>query len=195
MFPERSRDRFLGPAELKRFFAALKVEQEVHRDFYSLAILTDARRGNLETMRWADVDFVTSVWRIPETKAGVPVVVPLSDPAMAILRRRHAARKGTDWVFACDNKHGHVKNCREVWESIIATAKLSDLRPHDLRRTLGSWQAISGSSLPVIGKSLGHTSQRATMVYARLSNDAVRQSVERATDAILAAATGGEANG
>ncbi|MBF0310686.1 MAG: tyrosine-type recombinase/integrase [Magnetococcales bacterium] len=48
---------------------------------------------------------------------------------------------------------------------------ISNARIHDLRRTMGSWQAITGASMRVIGQSLGHKSQQATEVYARLSVD------------------------
>ena len=66
-------------------------------------------------------------------------------------------------------------------------AGLPDLRLHDLRRTLGSWQAATGASLPIIGKSLGHKSLAATQIYARLDLDPVRASVNKATDAMLLA--------
>ena len=59
---------------------------------------------------------------------------------------------------------------------------------HDLRRTLGSWQAKTGASLAIIGKSLNHKSMQATAIYARLDLDPVRESVERATAAMLTAA-------
>lgn len=66
-------------------------------------------------------------------------------------------------------------------------AEINGLRIHDIRRTLGSYQAITGASLPIIGKSLGHKSQQATAIYARLNLDPVRQSLERATQAMMAA--------
>jgi integrase len=59
---------------------------------------------------------------------------------------------------------------------------------HDLRRTLGSWQARTGASLAIIGKSLNHKSQQATAIYARLDLDPVRQSVNTATAAMFEAA-------
>ena len=65
---------------------------------------------------------------------------------------------------------------------------MTDLRIHDLRRTLGSWQAKTGASLPIIGKSLNHKSLQSTAIYARLDLDPVRQSVEAATRAIIEAA-------
>lgn len=64
-------------------------------------------------------------------------------------------------------------------------ANLQDLRLHDLRRTLGSWQAATGANSYVIGKSLGHKTQQATAIYARLNIDPVRESVERATSAMM----------
>lgn len=66
-------------------------------------------------------------------------------------------------------------------------ARISDLRIHDLRRTLGSYQAASGASLAIIGKSLGHKSIAATKIYSRLNLDPVRDSVQTATRAIFAA--------
>jgi integrase len=67
-------------------------------------------------------------------------------------------------------------------------ARLLDLRRHDLRRTLGSWQASAGASLLVIGRSLGHKSQAATVIYSRLNIDPIRQSMETATQNMLVAA-------
>lgn len=72
-----------------------------------------------------------------------------------------------------------------------AGARLDDLRIHDLRRTLGSWQAKTGASLVIIGKSLNHKSHQSTAVYARLDLDPVRDSMQTATSALLAAAQAG----
>ena len=66
--------------------------------------------------------------------------------------------------------------------------RIKDVRIHDLRRTLGSWQARTGASLSIIGKSLSHKSVQTTAIYSRLDIDPVRESMERATSAILIAA-------
>ena len=58
---------------------------------------------------------------------------------------------------------------------------------HELRRTLGSWQARTGASLAFIGKSLNHKSQQAKAIYARLDLDPVRAAVNTATAAMLEA--------
>lgn len=67
----------------------------------------------------------------------------------------------------------------------VEGARMEDLRIHDLRRTLGSWQAKTGASLAIIGKSLNHKNQATTAIYARLDLDPVRASVEKATSAML----------
>jgi len=73
------------------------------------------------------------------------------------------------------------------WKRILTRAGLQDLRIHDLRRTLGSWQAATGSSLHIIGKSLNHKNPSTTAIYAQLNIDPVRKSVEAASEAIMKA--------
>lgn len=83
-----------------------------------------------------------------------------------------------------------LKKARKLAEEMQVDtngARLKDLRPHDLRRTLGSWQAAAGASMLVIQKSLGHRSAAATRIYAGLNLDPVRGSVHTATKAMLAA--------
>ena len=62
--------------------------------------------------------------------------------------------------------------------------EMRDLKIHDLRRTLGSWLASSGTSLPIIGKVLNHKTPEATKVYARLMVAPVRNAMEDATAAM-----------
>jgi integrase len=187
-FPEEKRDRFLHGDELPAFFQALNAEpNDTLRDFFLVALLTGARKTNILTMQWADVSFDLGLWRIPETKSGEPVVVPLSTPALAILRRRFEARHGSSWVFPSKGKTGHLVEPKSAWKRICDRARLQHVRIHDLRRSLGSWQAMMGSSLPIIGKSLGHKQASTTMIYARLEVAPVRESVETAANAMLEA--------
>lgn len=181
-----SRERFLLPAEFPRFMAA--VEASPLRDFFLLALFTGARRSNLQEMRWRDVSLEEGTWTIPRTKNGDPQTIPLPPEALEILRTRKAERViNAEWVFAGPGKTGHLVEPKRAWDQVLDTAGLENLRIHDLRRTLGSWQARQGSSLPVIGKSLGHRSQQATAIYSRLDLDPVRASVEGAVTAMVEA--------
>lgn len=190
-FREKSRDRFLQADELPRFFRAMEDEPPLTRDFFTLALLTGGRRSNVQAMRWEDVNLPVGVWRIPETKNGQEVLVPLIPAAIEILRRRLEAAGDSPWVFATRSKTGHLVEPKTAWKRICKRAGLDNLRIHDLRRTLGSWQVATGASLPVIGKTLGHRDgSPATAVYARLGLEPVRASMDKATDAMLEAANG-----
>jgi integrase len=185
-FQEQSRDRFLQPHELQAFFEALAAEPELFQHFFLLGLLTGARRSNLQAMRWEDVDLASRFWRIPETKGGIPVIVPLVEPAVAILRTRQESAKNQEWVFP-GRRGGHLTEPKGAWKRICTAARLADLRPHDLRRSLGSWMAGQNVSLPIIGRVLGHKSQQATSVYARVNLDPQRTAMDNATSAMLIA--------
>jgi integrase len=191
-FHEAARERFLSAAELKRLFRALKSEPEPFRSFFLLLLLTGARKGNVQAMRWRDVDLDARLWRIPndQSKNREPLTVVLSPESLEILRRRQADVNGSEYVFPGCGKTGHLVEPKTPWGHVVKRAKLNDCRMHDLRRTLGSWQAAGGASLLIIGKSLGHRSESATRIYARLATDPVRESVEKATVAMIAAAGG-----
>jgi integrase len=187
MFREESRDRFLQPGEAEAFFRALDAEPQPFRDFFLLCLLTGARKSNVMEMAWADVDLLAGYWRIGETKANMPVLVPLVAPALAILRARRETANGARWVFPGRRPGDHLRHPERSWSEICTRAGLSDLRPHDLRRSLGSYMAGANVSLQIIGKMLGHRTPQATMIYSRLALDPVREAAERAATAMLAA--------
>ena len=70
-----------------------------------------------------------------------------------------------------------------------------DVRLHDLRRTVGSWLAMSGNSLQLIGKVLNHADESTTQIYARLHQDAARSALDQHAVHLLtvAGAKSGEA--
>ncbi|WP_245528660.1 site-specific integrase [Candidatus Odyssella thessalonicensis] len=137
-------------------------------------------------MKWEDINVTNLTWRISETKNGEAHVVVLAAEVMALLERRRLNSKSR-WVFpSATSKSGHIEEPKSAWKKVLERANLTDLRLHDLRRTLGSWQAATGANSYVIGKSLGHKSQQATAVYARLNLDPVRESVDKAVQAMRA---------
>ncbi len=185
---EKSRDRFIQGDELPRFFEAVaKEENEAIRDYVLISLLTGARRANVLAMRWQDINFERAEWRIEETKNGTPQTVALSPEAVEILLNRKPSDNEV-FVFPGSGKAGHLMEPKKGWKRILERAGIDNLRIHDLRRTLGSWQAKTGASLAIIGKSLNHKNQNTTAIYARLDLDPVRDSVNKATSAMMQAA-------
>lgn len=189
-YPKKDRERFLDKSELPKFFEALaKLPKETTRDFIMICLLTGGRRSNVAAMRWRDVNLADGVWEVEadqsKNKRSMRIILPT--PAVLVLeRRREAAEKDAEWVFPGGGRTGHIVEPKHAMATIRDKSGIKDLRLHDLRRTLGSWQAALGTSLPIIGKSLGHTSIQATRIYARLDLDPVRASVQAAADQMMA---------
>ncbi|HEY7087253.1 MAG TPA: tyrosine-type recombinase/integrase [Tepidisphaeraceae bacterium] len=188
-FSEQSRERFLDADEMSRFLPALdKHPDQQLADFFRVLLFTGARRSNVQAMAWADVNFGRRVWTIPaeQSKNNKALTVYLSDPAIEALQRRWQERiEDSPYVFPSRGETGHLTEPKAAWKVILAKAKITDFRVHDLRRTHGSWLASGGASLPIIGKALGHKSQQATAVYSRLDLNPVKTVVETATAAML----------
>lgn len=187
-YKETSRDRYLLPDELKKFFAALEdiaTSPEI-RDVVYLLLLTGARRSNLLSMSWSEIDFSSAVWTIPahKSKNKEAMKIPLVPQVVEILEKRKCEASGL-FVFPGSGKTGHLITPRKAWMSLIKRSGLDNLRLHDLRRTCGSYQAASGSNQAVISKSLGHKNIATTAIYTRLDLDPVRASMERAAKAMM----------
>jgi integrase len=186
-FKEKSRERFLQTEELPRFFESLNSEiNDTFRDYFYISLLTGARRRNVTSMNWKDINFAANTWKIEETKNGESQIIHLPEHAIAILQKRFDS-KSSEWVFpSFSSASGHIEEPKKIWKRVLQRAGIENLRIHDLRRTLGSWQAATGANSYIIGKSLGHKTQQATAIYARLNLDPVRESVNRATEAMFA---------
>lgn len=192
-FKEKTRARYLDAVEIGRFFKALEDIDPDWQDFFKMALFTGARRANVQSIKWNDIDIKRRLWTIPaaEFKTGDQTEVVLSEPVIEILVRRREKAK-TDYVFPSHGKTGHVMEPKGTWKKLLEKAEIKDFHLHDLRRTFGSYQAAQGTSLQIIGKSLGHKGTDATAIYARMNLDPVRESVDKATAAMLKAANGVE---
>jgi integrase len=185
-FKEKSRDRFLHPDELPRFFESLEAESNATiKDYIYVSLFTGARKSNVLSMKWEDINFERCEWLIPETKNGESLRVHLTEKVIDILKNRLQLSPNSKWVFESIGKTGHLVEPKSGWKRILQRAGIKDLRLHDLRRTLGSWQAATGANSYIIGRSLGHKNQQSTAIYARLSIDPIKESVEKAAQAML----------
>lgn len=185
-FKEQTRDRFLQSDELQRLFAALETEQnEVFKNYILISLYSGQRRSSILSLRWSQVDLVNGFIYLPDTKNGEPMQVPMTNQLRELFKKINHS-KNSDWVLpSVRSKSGHLEDPKRPWHELLRRAGIKKLRLHDLRRTMGSYQAISGASLYIIGKSLGHKSASATQVYARLTADSVRNAMQKATDKMM----------
>ena len=177
-FKEAKRDRWVTPEEIPELVRAINQEQNPYvKAAIWLYLLTGLRKSELLEAKWTAVDWTRGELKIPDTKAGRVHYVPLSGPALAMLRTLPRV-EGNEFILPGRNPGGHLVNIHKPWHRIRARAGLRDVRLHDLRRTVGSWLAQSGNSLHLIGKVLNHSSTATTAVYARFAQSQVKEALE-----------------
>jgi len=208
-FRSHSRERFLNAVELRRMFEAIEQVEELAILtsnwgrvsgclFLRLAVMTGARRSNVLAMEWENINWKEKTWFIPgiQAKNEVSQRLPLSDWVIQELRKQHERQpeliseygiNAKRFVLPGRGKTGHLADPKRVWEEVKEKSKLHGVRIHDLRRTLGSWEAATGANLSVIGKTLNHKSVQSTAIYARLDLDPVRAAVETAHSEMIRA--------
>jgi integrase len=178
MFPETSRDRFIQPQELPKLFKAMNGEPNPYiKAAFMMSLLTGARRSEVLSAQWSNIDLAAKIWRIPQTKSGKWHLLPLPGPLIQILEGLPRILDNP-FVFVGRHGKGHLKNISKAWKKIRDAAGIPDVRIHDLRRSLGSWLAGSGISLAIIGKILNHSQPSTTAIYGRLNIDPLREVLE-----------------
>ena len=184
---EKERARVLTAEEIARLWEALKGETSLAADAIRLLLLTGQRRGEVLKMRWLDLDPSTE-WQEPAmwgerevwwtqpaevAKNGVPHRVPLSGPAVQILRAIRGRHGYPVWVFPRRDGDGPATGelLRKPSQRVRKTAHIEDAELHDLRRTVGT--SLTGLGFPrlTVSKLLNHAEAGITSIYDRHAYD------------------------
>lgn len=186
---EQKRHRYLSADEMAALTKALtEHDDQQAANIIRLLLLTGARRGEVQAMRWDALDLTDGVWTKPgsTTKQKTMHRVPLSAPARQLLSElRGKADDDAEYVFP-SRMGGHRVELKKNWAALRKAAGIPDVRMHDLRHTYASVLASAGMSLPIIGALLGHSQPATTARYAHLFDDPLR----KATDTVGAIVTG-----
>jgi len=179
---EHARQRYLTSDELARLVGALaKFPDRDVADVFRLLLLTGARRNEVLTMRWEDLNLTKATWSKPPsyTKQGKHHSVPLSAPVCQLLADRMARKADGEYVFAGNGSKQHLVNIWRAFQRLCKTADIEGLRIHDLRHSYASTLVSAGHSLPLIGALLGHSQPQTTARYAHLFDDPLRKATEQ----------------
>jgi integrase len=178
------RTRRLNRDELAAVLAVLEAHRgDLWPDFIAVALMTGARRGALQTMRWSDLHLDDNLWLVPATwsKNGQELAIALPRPVVEILRARQANAM-SQWVWPSDTaRDGHVVEARKALAALVKEAGVDTrISMHDLRRTMGSRLAMSGANAATISAALGHLSPDSARAYVHLTTEPVRAAIEKA---------------
>lgn len=177
-FRETKRDRFVSHTEFPLLAASIGEEpNESAKNALWLYLLTGLRKSELLSLEWASVDLDRREIRLADTKATRVFYLPLSAPAVDILSSIPRL-VGNPYVLTGRLPGKHLMNVDKSWRRVRKAAGLEDVRLHDLRRTVGSWLAQDGNSLPLIGRVLNHSNSSTTQIYARFTDDSGRKALD-----------------
>jgi integrase len=182
----RGRTRFLSDEERKALlYACGQSDWLPLRSLVSLAIITGARRGELISLTWADVDMDAGRALVRESKNDEPRILPLAGKALDALRAlKPQGAPNTAFVFPHPSGQSEsFENFDSHWYKALERAgrtlnpdpdvkadklPLSDFHFHDLRHTTASMLAAQGRSLLEIADVLGHKTLVMVKRYAHL---------------------------
>jgi integrase len=170
--------RFLSEAERVALLEACKSARwpKLYL-FVLLALTTGGRRGELQRLRWSDVDLDRRICSIPTTKNGDPRVLPLTTSVVDVLRAHSESSQAL--VFASRLRPDKPYNYVSEWKKALGIAKVKNFRFHDLRHTCASYLAQSGATLLEIGDVLGHRQVSVTKRYSHLATNHKSNLIDR----------------
>ncbi len=187
-YKEEKRGRFLSDEEYKRLGDALREAEAEKTETKSainaiwLLMLTGCRLNEIMTLKWAYVDLEAKELRLPDSKTGAKTV-HLGAAAIDQLEKITNI-DGNEFVIAGKKTGARLTDLQHPWRRIRESAKLADVRLHDLRHSFASRGLMVGEGLPMIGKLLGHSQVQTTARYAHLANEPIKSAADRIADGI-----------
>jgi integrase len=191
----RGRVRFLSDSEREILLSSCRASKNVH--LYKVVILalsTGARKNEILSLKWQDVDFKRGQIVLHETKNGERRLIALQGYARKILEEHAGSkRSGCEYVFPSDfvrkDKDGREVfqpiDIRTAWENALRISGIENFRFHDLRHSAASYLAMNSASLAEIAGVLGHKNLQMVGRYAHLSEAHTIQVVARMNERIF----------
>lgn len=172
---DNGRTRFLTDAEIERLMntASPKLQQVI-----SVFINTGMRRGELQNLKWSDLDFDRRLITLTQTKSGKVRYIPMNDVTKQVLLQRRIAKESPVLVFSGTEPDKPWDFCT-AFDLARERASLSDVRIHDLRHTFASHLCMKGVDIMTVKELLGHSSLEMTQRYSHLTDRHKAEAVAR----------------
>jgi integrase len=184
--PVRPRQRHLRGDDMPAFYrAVMALPNAVARDYILLLLFTGLRRREAAALRWADVDLQGRTIRIPETKSGRKLDLPMSDVTHDMLVARRSVGK-TEYVFPSHAASRHIESVKFFFNQ-VAEASGVRISAHDLRRTYITTAESADISVmatkALVNHSLGCGVHEG---YIQMSVERLREPAQRVADKLKA---------
>ena len=164
-----------------------------------LIALTGCRRGEIEKLRWSEIDEVGHCLRFRDNKTDeTGSVRPIGSAAIEVLRDIRKRRESGQYVFPSLRRgDAPYAGLAKAWKRIIGDPQRAELppqervlTPHGLRHAFGSTLEELGYTVPTIGALLGHAGHGVTMGYIHKTDSALIAAADRVSRYIWSAMVG-----
>lgn len=139
------------------------------KSLVNLDLHTGARKGELQNLKWPQVNFEIGMISFLDTKNGERREVPMNETARSTLE---GLERTSEFVFP--NRNGKRIDDAQVQIAFTEAVKrsgLEDFHFHDLRHTFASNLVMAGVDLLAVKELLGHKKIEMTLRYAHLAPD------------------------
>lgn len=164
---DRSRKRRLTADEYKALGKALRsADADAQQGLTGiwLLALTGCRVGEIEALKWAEVDAAGGCFRLEDTKEGASVR-PVGKPAFDIIADVDRC-KGSKFVLPAARSHGGpYGGMPRAMDRIMKRAGLDDVTAHTFRHSYASVAGDLGYSDSTIETLIGHAAGTVTSKY------------------------------
>jgi len=170
--------------QLAPWFAAVRaISNPVLSAYFQGLLITGARRNELATLRWTDVDFQWNKMDISDKVEGMRTI-PLTPHLSGLLS---SLPRDNEWVFSSAGAaSGHIESPTKAHQKALSAAKLPHVSIHGLRRTFGTLAEWVDAPTGIVAQIMGHKpSATAEKSYRRRSIDFLRKWHVKIEDWIL----------
>lgn len=151
-----ARTRFLSPEEQARLLKVARLSSWPRLHLLVLmGITTGARKGELLSLRGADLDLERGTAHLRSTKNGAQRVLRLVPDVVKEIRRV-AAPRGEALLFPSTRKPSQAMDFGGHFARALRDARIANATFHTLRHTHASVLAMNGANLVEIADSMGH---------------------------------------
>jgi integrase len=135
------------------------------------ALSTGARKMEILSLKWENVDLEEGIAIVPHTKNGTPRTLNLLGPIQDEFQKLKSIKRDNDiYVFpSIDGKKPF--DITRSWKKAISNAEIKDFRFHDLRHTTASYLAMEGKSLIEIKEMLNHKDLQSVNRYSHIAEN------------------------
>jgi integrase len=178
----------IEPFTLEEVMLIIESVRADFKDYYTVRFFTGMRTGEIDGLKWKNVDFSRRQICIREalvkgyveqTKTDASLrEINMSPPVYKALLRQFEVTGNFDYVFCIKNgnpfDYGNVT--KRVWKPILRYLGLKDRRAYQTRHTAATLWLASGENPEWVARQLGHANTKMLFsVYSRYVPNLTRQ--------------------